>query len=240
MSYLIGPHAFSLTDARRTVAEAIEMLDDATPAHHPALAERRERVRAVVGDVDAWSVSEPTVIELLDRVWPELLAMHDDLVAAGVTPTSDSGIVAALHLGTGGVPKVAVDRVDVDHGGVVGDRQATRRHHGAPHQALCLWSAEVIASLAADGHPIAPGSAGENVTISGFDWAEVTPGVQLQVGSVRCVVASYAVPCRQNADWFTDRRFDRIHHRHGPVSRVYATVVAPGAVAVGDAVTLEP
>ena len=65
------------------------------------------------------------------------------------------------------------------------------------------------------------------------------PGV-LAVGGVRCLVASYAVPCRQNAGWFSDRRFDRIHHRNGPVSRVYATVVGPGTIEVGHDVALEP
>ena len=240
MPHAVGPHEFSLTDARRTVAEAVEMLDDVAPGHRDALAARRTRVAAIVDGVDAWSAPEPTVVGLLDRVWPELLGVHDDLASAGVTPTRQSGRVAALHLGTGGVPKASVDAVAVGHGGVVGDRQATRRHHGAPHQALCLWSTEVIVGLAADGHPIGPGSAGENITIAGLDWAAVTPGVRVQIGAVECLIASYAVPCRQNASWFSDRRFDRIHHRHGPVSRVYATVVEPGTIDVEDTVTLEP
>ncbi len=240
MSHAVGPYEFSLTDARRTVAEAVEMLDDVAPQHRAAVADRRDRVRALVGEVDASRAPEATVVDLLDRVWPELLGVHDDLVVAGVTPAPQAGRVVALHLGAGGVPKASVDEVTVRHGGVVGDRQATRRHHGAPHQALCLWADEVIAGLAADGHPIGPGSAGENVTVAGLDWSVVTPGVVLAVGGVRCLVASYAVPCRQNAGWFSDRRFDRIHHRNGPVSRVYATVVGPGTIEVGDDVALEP
>jgi MOSC domain-containing protein YiiM len=53
-------------------------------------------------------------------------------------------------------------------------------------------------------------------------------------------VSAYATPCKKNAAWFLDGRFGLMHERHGPVSRVYATVLEPGAVAVGDAVTLEP
>jgi hypothetical protein len=31
-----------------------------------------------------------------------------------------------------------------------------------------------------------------------------------------------------------------MHHERGPVSRVYATVLQPGVIAVGDAAVLEP
>jgi MOSC domain-containing protein YiiM len=58
--------------------------------------------------------------------------------------------------------------------------------------------------------------------------------------TVVCDIASYAVPCKQNAPWFDDRRFDRIHHRHGAVSRVYATVIEPGTITIGDDAVLEP
>jgi MOSC domain-containing protein YiiM len=72
-----------------------------------------------------------------------------------------------LSRSDGGVPKHSTDHVTVGFRGVDGDRQATRAHHGSPWQALCLWSREVIDALVAEGHPIAPGAAGENVTIAG-------------------------------------------------------------------------
>lgn len=240
MPHRIGPYEFSLTDARRTVAERVELLDEFAPRHHVHLAGRRGRVEALAADLDAWHAPEAEVFAALDRVWPELCGARADLRDAGALVAPATGSVTALHRGDGGVPKQAVDSVEVDHTGVVGDRQATRRHHGAPFQALCIWSAEVIAALAADGHPIGPGSAGENVTIAGLPWGDVVPGMHLRIGSVLCEVSSYAVPCTQNAPWFSDRRFDRIHHRHGPVSRMYATVLEPGSIAVGDAAVLEP
>lgn len=239
MPHRIGPYEFSLTDARRTVAARVEILDEFAPQHHVHLAGRRGRVEALAADLDAWHAPETEVFAALDRVWPELCGARADLVDAAALVARATGSVTALHRGDGGVPKQAVGSVEVDHTGVVGDRQATRRHHGAPFQALCLWSVEVIAALAADGHPIGPGSAGENVTIAGLDWALVTPGVRLAIGSVIVDVSSYAVPCRQNAQWFSDRRFDRIHHRHGPISRMYATVVEPGTIELGDAAVLE-
>ena len=123
---------------------------------------------------------------------------------------------------------------------MVGDRQATRVHHGRPWQALCLWSAEVIDEFRTQGHPIAPGRAGENVTVSGLPWEQVRPGVRLQVSNVLCEISAYALPCYQNKPWFIDGDFEVMNHERGPVSRVYATVLQPGDIAVGDEAILEP
>ena len=68
----------------------------------------------------------------------------------------------------------------------------------------------------------------------------MVPGAQVQIGPVRLELSAYAVPCKKNADWFTDGRFDAMHHRHGPVSRMYATVLDPGTIALGDEAVLEP
>jgi MOSC domain-containing protein YiiM len=130
--------------------------------------------------------------------------------------------------------------VEIDYCGVVGDRQATRYHHGRPWQALCLWSSEVIACFAADGHPVFPGAAGENITISGLPWADVRAGVRIRAGSVLCEVSAYALPCFQNKPYFRDGDFATMHHERGPVSRVYATVIEPGTVRTGDSAILEP
>jgi MOSC domain-containing protein YiiM len=162
------------------------------------------------------------------------------LRAAGALPATAHGAVAQLNTSDGGVPKLPVDAVDVDVTGVVGDRQAARRHHGRPWQALCLWSADVIDRLAAEGHPIAPGRAGENITIRGVPWAGVRAGVRLQIGEVLAEVSVFAVPCVSNADWFLGRDFNRMHHDRGPVSRVYASVGRGGRIVTGDAVVLEP
>jgi MOSC domain-containing protein YiiM len=228
MSITVGPYSFSQTDVRKTLHHAIDLLDqhDADPA-------RRSRVAARLGSIDPMRAPIDELLPVLAEVWPEL-------VGARTLRPPASGRVVQLSASGGGVPKSPVGRVAVGFGGVVGDRQASRVHHGRPWQALCLWSAEVIDALAADGHPIAPGAAGENVTISGVPWADVRPGVHMRIGTVLCQVMAFAVPCKQNARWFSDRDFHRIHHSNGPISRVYALVREPGAVAVGDAVLLGP
>jgi len=94
--------------------------------------------------------------------------------------------------------------------------------------------------LPVSGAVIAPGRAGENITIRGLPWNEVRAGVRLQIGTVLCEVSCYALPCNSNKPWFLDGNFNLMHHERGPVSRVYATVLRPGVIAVGDAAVLEP
>lgn len=226
--FTVGPHTFTETDARRTV-------------------DNHEYVWALYAEGRDPAVLAPLVPTLtgdlgtdLERVWASWTAAGPALRAAGQLPARAEGTVAHLHLSDGGVPKRPVGQVDVTWRGVVGDRQATRVHHGRPWQALCIWSCETIEALQARGHPIAPGLAGENVTVHGLPWAEVRAGVRLQLGSVLCEVSAFALPCSKNAAWFIGRDFDAMHHERGPVSRVYATVVQPGTIEVGDAAVLEP
>ncbi|MDO9175770.1 MAG: MOSC domain-containing protein [Actinomycetota bacterium] len=224
----IGPHRFTETDARRTIGN----LDD---------------VWALYADGRDASVLEPLYPALtgdlvtdLEAVWAAWTAAGPALRAAGQLPARTHGVVSQLNVSNGGVPKTPVESVEVTWSGVVGDRQGTRVHHGRPWQALCLWSEESIEALQAQGHPIAPGLAGENITVRGLPWAEVRAGVRLQIGTVVCDVSAFALPCAQNAAWFTDGEFRAMHHERGPLSRVYATVLEPGSIAVGDVATLEP
>lgn len=154
-------------------------------------------------------------------------------------------MVAVLHqlsASNGGVPKKAVDRATIDRMGLVGDAQNDTKHHGGPDRALCLYSLEVIERLRSEGHPIEPGYAGENVTISGLDWAEVQPGARLRIGhDVEIEVTSYTAPCSNNARWFIDGDFTRmLQSRHPGESRVYARVLQEGEVRAGDEVALVP
>lgn len=145
-----------------------------------------------------------------------------------------------INLSKGGVPKLPVGTAIVDESGVVGDEQADRVHHGHPEQALCLLSLEVIQRFQEEGHPIAPGSAGENLTISGLDWNDVVPGSRYRIGeSVEFEVTGYATPCSKNARWFVNGDFGRMSQRRHPgESRIYARVVKGGSITPGDPVEL--
>lgn len=155
---------------------------------------------------------------------------------------AQSGTVTALHTSGGGVPKLAVPSLKVGRLGAEGDVQADRTNHGRPFQALCLWAVEVIEDLAAEGHPIRPGAAGENVSISGLDWDRVLPGMRIRLGSdVVADISSYVIPCKKNARWFVDGDFLRMSHtRHPGSSRLYAWVHHGGTIRPGDPVVVEP
>jgi len=152
-----------------------------------------------------------------------------------------SGVVTQLNVSSGGVPKTAIDRGEVGIRGLMADTQNARVHHGRPWQALCLWSTDVLAELQAEGHPIGAGSAGENVTLSGIDWASLRGGMRLTIGAgddaVECQLTLPAVPCSKNSAWFLNGDIDRMDHDLNPgSSRWYASVLRPGWIATGDAV----
>ena len=145
-----------------------------------------------------------------------------------------------INISKGGVPKLPVGSAVVDESGVVDDEQADRVHHGHPEQALCLFSLEVIQRLQGEGHPIAPGYAGENLTISGLDWSDVVPGSRYRIGgSVEIEATGYATPCSKNAGWFVDGDFGRMSQRRHPgESRIYARVIEGGSIRAGDPVEI--
>jgi MOSC domain-containing protein YiiM len=181
-----------------------------------------------------------TAAAALEAAWVSLRGIGFHLRSAGLFGTEQTGTVAQINVSGGGAPKTPVDAVAVDYAGIIGDTQKSRQHHGRPWQALSLWSAEVIHSFQADGHPISPGAAGENLTVSGLDWATIRPGMVLQIGEVLCELSSYTMPCTKIAQWFSDGDYRQIDYRRGPVSRIYATVLVPGRIATGDAVIVEP
>jgi MOSC domain-containing protein YiiM len=153
---------------------------------------------------------------------------------------SNRGTVFQINTSRGGVPKTPIEEDDVEVSGLSRDRQADLRHHGSLEQALCLFSVEVLAQLAAEGHPIAPGSTGENLTLQGIDWSLIVPGRQLRIGDdVLIEVTGYTTPCKKNAQWFKGGDFTRMSQKlHPGWSRVYARVLERGHIRTGDPVVL--
>lgn len=143
-----------------------------------------------------------------------------------------------INTSNGGVPKTPIPRAAIDQDGVVGDKQQDTTHHGGPDRALCLYSIDVIRRLQDEGHPIDAGYAGENLTIAGLDWEDLTPGTRLRIGNgVEIEVTSYTTPCAKNAAWFSEGDFTRmLQARHPGESRLYARVLQPGEVENGDEV----
>jgi MOSC domain-containing protein YiiM len=195
-------------------------------------------------DAGAWAVAGGVGAAVEAAVHDAVHHLHDAgrvVHARGGGARTRAGRVAQVNASAGGVPKLPVLAGHIDRHGLVGDRQAERRIHGRPHQALSLWSADVIDALRAEGHTVFPGAAGENVTLAGVDWPAIRPGVRLQVGEAIVEVSGFATPCAKNARWFAGGEIDRIDQRRHPgQSRAYAWALRPGAVRPGDAAVVEP
>lgn len=194
----------------------------------------------VVADLHAPGM-EPASLDEVQGALAALSAAGRQVTARGYGMPAQTGRVTGLSLGTDGLPKLPVGTADVTAAGLVGDRQKNRKHHGRVWQALCLWSAEVIHALRAEGHPVFPGACGENMLISDVDWAALRPGTRLRIGSALAEVSMPTVPCKQIRPYFADGAIGRVaHERYPGSSRWYATVVEPGTVAVSDVVAVEP
>jgi MOSC domain-containing protein YiiM len=147
--------------------------------------------------------------------------------------------VFQINASGGGVPKTPVQEAVVDISGIVGDDQANRKHHGGVDRALCLYSLELIEALQAEGHPIKPGSTGENLTISGIDWDLLEPGVRLRIGQTIVQITSHTTPCYKITGSFSDGISARIDQTEHPGwSRFYARVIIGGDIHAGDEVAL--
>lgn len=149
-----------------------------------------------------------------------------------------AGRIFQLNCSDGGVPKRAVRSALLTETGLDGDRQEDTVHHGGPERALCLYALERILELQAEGHPISPGSTGENVTVAGIDWSELSLGSRLALGDeVLIEISGYAAPCRTIAASFDGGEFKRISHKINPAdSRLYARVLRPGRLEAGQEV----
>ncbi len=141
----------------------------------------------------------------------------------------------------GGVPKTRVESARLGFERVEGDKQNNLKYHGGPNRAVCLFSLEVIEKLQAEGHPITPGSIGENLTISGLDWSEIQPGVRLQIGAALVEITDYTRPCAKIKASFKPGEFMRPWQKtHPGESRVYAKVLVEAVVFEGEEVRIVP
>lgn len=149
------------------------------------------------------------------------------------------GTIVQVSISKGGVPKLPILEGMVTELGIAGDGHDNPDIHGGPERALCLFAIERIEAMAAEGHPIAAGSAGENITTRGIDWDLVVPGARLRLGDVLVEVTRYTTPCKTNARWFKGGDFNRMHQNLFPgFSRTYARVIEGGVVRPGDRVEL--
>ncbi|MGD8417378.1 MAG: MOSC domain-containing protein, partial [Pseudomonadales bacterium] len=100
--------------------------------------------------------------------------------------------------------------VRLDVLGIDGDAVLNERHHGGPDQAVYLyrqedydWWSETLQ------RPIAPGTFGENLTVSGLPSPDLPIGARLEFDQVLLEVTAPRIPCNTLAERMGDARFAR-------------------------------
>jgi MOSC domain-containing protein YiiM/GNAT superfamily N-acetyltransferase len=152
------------------------------------------------------------------------------------------GRVLQVNVSPGGVPKQPVDRAWVGPLGLEGDRHRHDTVHGGPHRAVALLGIEAIERIQADGHPIEPGSVGENLTTVGIELAGLPVGTRLAIGESLVVeLSGPANPCDVIKGSFRDGKSGRISIlTHPSDSRMYARTLVEGEVRPGDEIRVLP
>lgn len=158
------------------------------------------------------------------------------------TTGASSGRVIQVSVSPGGVPKLPVERAWVGPIGLAGDAHHDDTVHGGPHRAVALFAIEAIRRVAAEGHPIFPGSAGENLTTEGIEWAQLPAGTRAAIGDRLVLeISKPDNPCSTIRGSFSDERFARISILTHPTdSRMYARVLVEGEVRPGDEIRILP
>lgn len=130
--------------------------------------------------------------------------------------------------------------VQVNADGLTGDAICDTENHGGVDQAVYVfglpdyaWWSEAL------GYDLAPGTFGENLTVSELESATFNIGDRLQVGEVVLEVTAPRIPCVTLATRMGDPAFAK-RFRHAERPGVYCRVIEEGKVQAGDSVTLEP
>ena len=141
---------------------------------------------------------------------------------------------------TGIYKQPAPGDVTITPDGIPGDFIADIKHHGGPDQALYLyggadydwWSRQL-------GRVVAPGSFGENLTVSDLESARCSIGDRLRIGNVLLEVSAPRMPCVTLARRMGDPQFIQ-RFRDAERPGLYCRVLQPGTLRAGDEVRLEP
>jgi MOSC domain-containing protein YiiM len=137
---------------------------------------------------------------------------------------------------TTGIRKQPVERGFATALGLAGDVVADEESHGGLDQALYLYSVDDYAFWADElGGMPAPGTFGENVTVSNFGDEPMRIGTRFRIGAAVVEVTAPRIPCsvfatRMEEDAWVKRFADA--RRPG----LYVRVLEPGELGAGDPV----
>ena len=123
--------------------------------------------------------------------------------------------------------------------GLEGDVVIDKKNHGGPDQAVYLygitdyewWSKEL-------GKELAPGTFGENLTISELESTQFNIGDYLHIGEVTLQITAPRIPCGTFATCMEDSKWVK-RFRHAERPGLYCRVIQEGFVKARDVVSME-
>ena len=139
-----------------------------------------------------------------------------------------------------GIFKIPIkEPVKVTRLGLEGDVIVSKKHHGGPDQAVYVYGAADYEWWSKElGMEIAPGTFGENLTISELESAQFKIGDFLYVGEVTLQVTAPRIPCRTFAKRMDDSQWVK-RFRHAERPGLYCRVIKEGFVKTGDVVSMQ-
>lgn len=108
-------------------------------------------------------------------------------------------------------------------------------HAGKWHRQVSLLSHDRIEAFRARGAEVDHGAFGENLVVEGIDFATLPLGTRFRCGDVLLELTQIGKECHSHCEIY-QKMGDCIMPREG----VFARVLEPGSIAVGDEMTLQP
>ena len=137
--------------------------------------------------------------------------------------------VLAVNVSSGGIPKCPQEVVHVLASGLAGDGRNHAKHI-RPDRAVSLWDVEVLQQLVAEGFPLTPGKAGENLTVASLHVQQMAVGTLLKIGNVVLRLEQPRKPCYV-LDAIDPRLKDAMIDRCGYMASVLSEgLIRPGMV----------
>jgi len=103
--------------------------------------------------------------------------------------------VVSVNISPGGIPKTAVESVEVTFDGLAGDGHNHDKHN-TPLQAVSLIDLEDLHDLRDEGYDVSPGATGENVTCRGLSVDDLEIGDRLRFsGGLEVELTKRRKPC---------------------------------------------
>jgi MOSC domain-containing protein YiiM len=140
-----------------------------------------------------------------------------------------------------GIRKRPADRpVEIGPLGPAGDTVWSTKHHGGPDQAVYVYGEDDYAWWTAElGRALAPGTFGENLTVTSLASSASVVGDRLHVGgAVVLEVTCGRIPCGTLTAHMGIRAFSQ-RFRKAARPGLYCRVIETGVVQAGDAVRYE-